>query len=201
MITFKGKEEGMRTTLSTILLTSVILTVSAAATGELSDYYTPYGFRLPLLQQGQYVISGTMSYYKSESEVIRADPLPRGSEGIQRKYLTGLSATYAISDDLLFQSRLYYVPKQHSVDWRSWRWDTAGDSLINSTEDRRDRAYFYPSFTLVYRLAPNFELYGDARFESYKSDYESNPETISSYKRSKYSYSGFVVGFTYLGKL
>lgn len=165
---------------------------------DISDYYTPYGFQLPNLKAGQYLVS-----LRGDYEDLKYNRKSAHNYEIDRKTTLNSFAlaqgVFAVTDYLLVTSSLRYFPRRMvSEQLRS----TLLFATAKTTELRFNS--LRPSFGLVFKPRPNLEIFGNFDYYYYEYDlrdyadyYVDDYEVRPFWERSK----RISVGVNYLGSL
>ncbi len=173
-----------------LAVVSFAILISGTVAGQDTErYYQPYGFRLPVLSAGEYVVSGSGFYYTSKS--VRTDYSGDTTLYDYKNVYSSLQATVAITDRFLVRGDLSYYPKQTVNDYTGFRCER---------EYVEQDGYLSPSLLVVYRPVRSLELYGDFGFST--SDlltYEECSDEAFYYRETKYRRFSF--GFTLQGRL
>jgi hypothetical protein len=182
-----------------LLLLSVCLSASVTAQ-EMSHLYGVYGFQLPLLEKGEYVLSASFNgrygkatthyLYTAGSPALEWDGIYEYSQEYAR-----LSGVLAITDNLLAEVSMVLYPSQET------RVTTSGMPESRSEERGTESTALSPTFMLVFRPKANIECFGRFYTENLKTTYEQTPTSDWTAPYDKSTYSSFSVGVSYFGKL
>ncbi|UCC79455.1 MAG: hypothetical protein JSW64_14500 [Candidatus Zixiibacteriota bacterium] len=182
----------------TILIISM---VGVSWSQQLSNFYTPYGFRFPYLDKGEYSISFGTNYYEYIYKYDYPDSgLDRTS--MNKNTALTLSALYGISKSLLFRGSMSFFPSLTSSEYDSYTVDPLSGQLYFYKNKSNTHSYISPSATLVFRPGSTIELFADYSTYVYNIDqfYITESETTLQYKiRRQYHY--IWVGVNIIGKL
>ena len=163
---------------------------------ELSNFFTPYGFRTPLLKQGQYALNFNSYYDRAESERDYTGGFISHYESIYKRYYFSINGIYAATDKLIFQGGLALHPGQTHLTSRS-------TSTFDPPMDEEDKLHsnfnISPSFNVSFRPQTNMEFYGTFDFSKEKI-YWKNELGERTRDESRDAYH-FDVGFTILGNI
>lgn len=189
----------MKRILFSTVLACLVLVGMPASSLELSNFVTPYGFRAPLLKQGQYVLNLNSHYYKSESEYDTPMYVTKHSESTWRTYYLSLNGVYAVTDQLIFTGSFDMYPAQISATRR--RTEQFDPYIDRRTYEYRDHSSFNisPRLNLSFRPEANMELYGTFYFNREKLYTEDEDGERTSDERREAFYFDF--GVTILGNL
>jgi hypothetical protein len=179
------------------VLAGFLQSADSTVCSEISNFFTPYGFRTPLLEEGQYALSFNPHYYRQESELNAFSGNLVHSETAWKQYNFSLSGIYALDDDLIFQSSLILYPGQRRSTYRDvWK-------ILHSDQTTELEMREYSNFTispgvvLSFRPRANVQLHGDFHFSEEKSYWETeDEERLSDLKRDDVQLN---LGFTMLG--
>ena len=171
-----------------VISLAALIIGGASAAQDLSHYNTPYGFRLPMLSGGEFVVTGYGNYNKSETD--RTYYQGTSLNHYTKSFNSSLRGVVALSDKLLIQGELLFYPGQQISRFPGFPCDY---------EYVEQDAYLSPGFTMVFRPSPVLEVYGDVMFATAdrKQYEECSPEAFL-YDEVKYQRISF--GFTYLGR-
>ncbi len=189
-----------RFTMAVIAAATVLLFVPIAAQDQ-PHYFTPYGFRLPVLAKGEYILSAYGGYFKTSTESKNFDESVDAAEYDITDYYFSFRSALALTDKLLFQSKFVYYPKR---DLRYYKYPVygGGDSLYYRSSTGTARGELNPSATLVFRPITTLEFFFDVSLSSRTiiNEYDPSVEDRAE-KQSKRTSRTFSFGLTYLGKL
>jgi len=186
-----------------MVLFAVCIAVGNAGAQDLSHYLTPYGFRLPQLERGEYVLSATGNFYASDYKSIRQEAADYGWEDEYRQYVVNFSATCALTDQLLVQGGIGVSPSYRSDRTKNWgHYSLEPDSIVRETIEGNLKASVQPSLTIVFRPQPTLEIFvsGELMTRNVDVTYDRVTDPWDDKRQeqdSKYLY----FGITYLGKL
>ena len=102
----------MRKLFPLIILIYLSLVAPLASGSDISNFFTPYGFRTPLLQQGQFALNFNPHYLRQEFGENPPSGYGRHIDSISKRYGLSLNAVYAVTDELSFQSMVILYPDQ-----------------------------------------------------------------------------------------
>ncbi len=180
-----------------ILLFSSLISVPALGSG-ISNFFTPYGFKTPLLEQGQYELNFNPYYFRQESRQDMNYGYTIHQESITSQYRFSLNGIYALTDALIFKSSLFFYPGQRSYTYR----DVLALPNFDLEEfEIREHSYFtmVPGLQLSFRPRANIQFYGDFHFSKEKSYWVTEGEERFRDLKSEEVYLN--LGFTILGRL
>jgi hypothetical protein len=102
------------------LLENLSLRTSTPIAGlEFSNFFTPYGFRTPLLKQGQYALSVGSHYQRTESEEDYPSSRRESQvRSIDKTYYFYLNGVYAVTNKLILEGSLSFYPGQTRLTQR-----------------------------------------------------------------------------------
>lgn len=183
--------------LLTILINFYILTAPALGS-DISNFFTPYGFRTPLLKQGQYALNFNPHYYRHESQLDAPWSDLIHSETIQKQYGFSLNGIYALTDGLIFQSNLILYPGQRRWIYRDV-FSYPPDVLTELEIREHSNFTISPGVGLSLRPQANIQLHGDFHFSKEKSYWETEDEERVADLKGNQRY--FNLGFTMLGRV
>ena len=123
---------------------------------NISDFFTPYGFRTPVLRQGQYALNFNYHYGKSESEGPNPPPSGYYLKATEKMYYFSLGGVYAPFNWVVFEANLDFCPGQASM---SYRYTVAGGGTWYTNNDRSDFTVF-PGVAVSLRPKANLEVFG-----------------------------------------
>lgn len=191
----------MRKLLSFTILGLVLLLAAPVPASDFSNFFTPYGFRTPLLERGQYALNFNPHYYRYESQQDPKDPSSGDllhSESIQKQYNFSLNGIYALTDAVIFQTSLVLYPGQIRSTSR-YVWTGFNDHLLEYEIKEHSQFAASPGLRLSFQPQTNVQFYGDFRFskETGFSEFEDD-ERLIDYKLEDVH---FDLGFTILGGL
>jgi hypothetical protein len=186
-----------------IVLLAACLVAGAACAQDLSHYVTPYGFRLPQLEQGEYVLSASGNYYGGDYKSIAQDPADYGWDSEYREYFASFSATCALTDRLLVQGGLSLSPSHRSQRVKHWfRYSFDSDTVVQETIESELQANVRPNLTIVFRPQPTLEIFATGQLTKQNTDVTySHPTDPWDDKRQEQTSTYLYFGITYLGKL
>jgi hypothetical protein len=190
----------MRKLFPLIILMYLSLIAPLASGSDISNFFTPYGFRTPLLQQGQYALNFNPRYTRQESELNAFSGNLVHSETVWKQYNFSLSGIYALTDELIFQSSLILYPDQtRSTATRRDIMSTPSGEVTAEWKTKEHSDFTVsPVVGVSFRPQANIQLYGDLQFAKEKSYLETEYEERVSDLRHKEVY--FDLGFTILGR-
>jgi hypothetical protein len=173
---------------------SLSLLATPTAYSEISNFFTPYGFRMPLLEKGQYTLNFNPHYYRQELGEKYGSGF---NESISKQYGLSLKGIYALTDKLIFQSNVILYPGQMRSTYR----DVLSLPYLDFTREfeMKEHSNFTvsPGVGISFRPQANIQLYGDFRIIKGKSHWETEDETRLIDMKLEEIY--FDLGFTLLG--
>jgi hypothetical protein len=193
----------MRKSLSLTFLSAVLLLTAPALARDISNFLTPFGFRTPLLEQGQLALGFNPHYYRYESQQDPTSDDLVHSESVQKQYDFSLNGIYALTDALIFEGSLVLYPGQiRSTSRYVWTLPYGDGNLVEYEIKEHSEFVASPGVGLSFRPRTNVQFYGDFRFRkergfSQYSDYEYDERMIDFKVEDIYSN----LGFTILGRL
>jgi hypothetical protein len=183
-------------------MAAVLAIAIPANSQDSSDYYTKYGFSLPLLKQGEYAISGNADYNKYTNYNNMTDTIPSWVETHSKSVDFNIGATLAITDQVVFRTELSYAPRLRSYDNMALRYDYFDRSPVYTSQIEKQTSYIQPLLTLAYHPFTNMEISVYASFWTAKGNYENTPpDSPYSSRDFKRTYNNFQFRFVYLGQL
>ena len=193
----------MRVFISFIFILFAILFCGPTSAQELSHYYTPSGFSMPMLESGEYAVTLGSSYYRGQTNTSALNPIYSNRDTDYKYYYVSLSGIIAISGQFLIRGELSYYPRLTADEFKShsvhiYPFDTI---VYDYQQLQKQRAYLQPQLSLAYRPLPNLEIFCTARYSSSITDIMSLPSDISDDAKSKRETQAFSFNVTYLGKL
>jgi hypothetical protein len=193
----------MRVFISFIFIFFVIFFCGPTSAQELSHYYTPSGFSMPMLESGEYAVSLGGSYYRGQSKTSALNPFYGNWDSDSRNYNVSFSGIIAISRQFLIRGELSYYPHQTTSDYRGhYVYVFPFDTSVNDYQHiDKQRASFQPQISLAYRPLLNLEISCTARYSTVITDLINLPADISDPVRVKGERQIFFFNVTYLGKL
>jgi hypothetical protein len=165
---------------------------------EISNFFTPYGFRTPLLEEGQYALSFNPHYYRQESELNAFSGNLVHSETAWKQYNFSLSGIYALDDGLIFQSSLILYPDQRRSTYRDVWKILHSDQTTELEMTEHSNFTISPGVVLSFRPRANVQLHGDFHFSGEKSYWETEGEERFRDLKDEELY--FNLGLTILGR-
>jgi hypothetical protein len=181
------------------VLVGLLQPVDSIVGSEISNFFTPYGFRTPLLEQGQYTLSFNPHYYRHESQMDTPSGWVIHSESVSRQYSFSLNGLYALIDRLIVQGSVILYPGQMRSTYRDV-WSTPYSDLTTEWKMREHSNFsISPGIGLSFRPETNIEFYGDFHFSKDKSFYETEDEERFMDLKGEEIY--FNLGFTMLGRV
>jgi hypothetical protein len=191
----------MRKLFSLTILMSLYLIAPASSGSDVSNYFTPYGFRTPLLEQGQLALNFNPHYYRYESQQDTTSFDPLHIESVQKQYGFSLNGIYALTDALIFKGNLVLYPGQIRSTSR-YVPTPPYDYLFEYEIKEHSQFAASPGVGLSFLPRTNVQFYGDFRFGketgfSEYLDYEDDERLIDFKVEDMY----FNLGFTILGRL
>jgi hypothetical protein len=184
-----------------ILPLLIISVVSVSWSQDLSNYYTPYGFRFPSLDKGEYSVSFGTYYNRSNSKYYDPGTDPNGGNKRTNSAIT-LSGIYGISKTLLFRGSLSFFPSLTSSEYDSFIFDPLSGQIYYYKNKSDLHSYFSPSATFVFRPSSKIELFADfSRYVSKTDRYQISESTTTLQDRLRIEYYNVWVGVNIIGKL
>jgi len=188
----------MRKPFSLITLISLFLTAPMVSGSDISNFFTPFGFRTPLLERGQYVLNFNPGYYRYEFQQNPTRDFLVESKWTRSRYGFSLNGLYAITGKVVVGANLILYPGQK-------RWEDLEvfyDVYMNRMEiEVREHSHFTasPGLQLSFRPRTSIQLYGDFRSSREKSYLEyRHEERIYDSRRDD---MGVNFGLTLLGEV
>jgi hypothetical protein len=191
----------MRKSLLLIVPICFALVSKPVMSSDFSNFFTPWGFRAPLLKQGQYALNSLSHYYRSEFKYNYNSGSMSNYESVLKNYSFSLNGVYAVTDKVVFQGNLDFNPAQTRLtSWQTWTF------ISFPEEDTTLQKYKYeqhsdfnvsPQLVISFRPKTNMEFYGTFYFDKRKLYTEEDDEGRTSDESRKTYYSN--VGFTMLG--
>lgn len=183
--------------LLTVLVMFLFLAAPALA-GDVSNFFTPYGFRTPVLEQGQLAVNFNPHYFRQEYRLDAAYGFAAASKSIFKQYNFSFNGVYALTDELVFQGSLVLYPGQRrQTDRYVWNWP---DDHSEEHEIRQHSNFtMVPSVQVSFRPQTNVQFYGDFYLSKEKGYEETEDEERASDLKRDNVY--FNLGFTILGRL
>ncbi|MCP4704063.1 MAG: hypothetical protein GY865_05595 [candidate division Zixibacteria bacterium] len=177
-----------------LLSVGAIILIPLSGLCDDTSILQPYGFRLPFMEKGEYIIS--LNYYNYSSRATTDYNTPDYSSSKYDDINIALKSTIALSKKLLIQSGVVFYPNQISSEYRSYVYN---DYLY----DDKQKSYMRPNFLVVFRPTRSLEIWSEVEFGNRKTDYlwldGTNPETYQT--RNSYKFSIFSAGITFHGQL
>jgi hypothetical protein len=123
---------------------------------DLCDFLIPYGFRTPMLRQGQYALN--LNYHNGRSESEGPNPPASGYslETTEKMYYLSLIGACAAFDWLVFEAGVDFCPAQ---DRATYRTIVEGHTTWYLLDEKSDFAMF-PGLVVSIRPRLNLELFG-----------------------------------------
>jgi hypothetical protein len=170
------------------------------AGSEISNFFTPYGFRAPLLQQGQFALNFNPHYYRQEFGENPPSGYGRHIDSSSKRYGLSLNGVYAVTDELSFQSMVILYPGQtRSTATRRDIMSTPSGEVTAEWKTKEHSDFTVsPGVGVSFRPQANIQLYGDFHFTKEKSYLETEYEERVSDLTHEEIY--FDLGFTILGR-
>ncbi len=194
----------MRLFISFIFIIFVILFCGMTSAQELSHYYTPSGFSMPMLESGEYSISLAGDYYRSLGNNSAENPFYGNYDYDSRDYHLSLGGILALNRQFLIRGELSYYPRQTTGD-NKFHYAFIFPFDTSTTDYQRlvkQKTSLQPQLLLAYRPSQILEISIGARYSSVTSDIINLPTTdLSEDVRSKWEVQTFFFNVTYLGKL
>lgn len=182
-----------------------LIAAGPAAADDFAHYYTPSGFRLPVMNRGEYILSSDLYHYKVTSSTDDLDTLPRGSRYYHKETQIRLWGAIALTDQFLICADLTYFPPQKGATNEDWVYYTF--YLPDSLHFRHQRidadidGYFSPAVILAYRPQTNLEFHFCFEISTRETDYSGWPVESWMPKKSVQDQKWIQFGITYQGKL
>jgi hypothetical protein len=173
---------------------SLSLLATPTAYSEISNFFTPYGFRMPLLEKGQYTLNFNPHYYRQELGEKYGSGF---NESISKQYGLSLKGIYALTDKLIFQSNLILYPGQTDLTYSSFIDYPYYNYIYGLKYEEHSNPIVSPGLGISFRPQANIQLYGDFRFSKKKSYLETEYEARLNDTNLEEIY--FDLGFTLLG--
>jgi len=165
---------------------------------DYSNFFTPYGFRTPLLKQGQFALKFNPHYYRQESQQDATTGDLVHSESVWKQYSFSLNGMYALTDALIFQGNLILYPGQRSWTYRDI-FSYPPDVLTELEIREHSNFAISPAIVLSFRPQANIQVHGNFHFSKEKSYWETEDE--ERFRDLKGEEIHFNLGFTILGRL
>ena len=176
----------------------VVLRAGSPYAQTISDFFTPYGFKLPNLKAGQYLLS-----VRGDYEDLKYNRKTDHNYEIDRKTTLNSYASaavvLAVTDRILLTTSLGYYPRRlASEQLRS--------TLFFATAKTTELQYgsLRPSLGLAFKPKPNLEIFGSFDYYYYEYDkrdyadyYDDNFEVRPFWERSR----RVSIGVNWLGSL
>ncbi len=179
----------------------VLLMAATVSAGDSDLHYQPYGFRFPLLEKGEYVISALGNYYKWENDAHYEDPLPRGLDFEAKQYYVTVRGAVAVSDRLLVEASCMYYPSQRTEYTRRWSTDTSDSTTSFWAGETDYEGFFSPTFALAFRPVVNLEFQATINHSSSRTNSNNDPPSIWDVIGQTRKHVNLTVGMTYHGRL
>jgi hypothetical protein len=173
---------------------------------ESTNYYQKYGFKLPDLKKGQYVLSADWEYYNSEYNLNQYNTLPYIYRDKVREHIFAFNGTIALTDQFLFQSTLILHPSQETDDYDySYSFSLLPDVdtlvSVDNSYTKRINTVLEPHFLLAYRPNDLLELHFDFRYQDFDYTYDPVVKASGRPKSSSIRTQMISFGLTYHGQL
>jgi hypothetical protein len=167
---------------------------------ELSNFYTPYGFRLPYLESGEYSIFLGTSYNKSiqRIEYPTTDIRP---ENEYKNLNLSLDGLISITNKFLVKASISYYPSLTRSNNEYFYFDPMGPDILFGTKDELN-GYIQHGLLFVIRPKSKIELFVD--YSMYSSDIDRILDTESSNpsrNNIENEYYSILAGINIIGKL
>lgn len=190
----------MRVFTMTILPILIISMVGVSFGQDLSNYYTPYGFRLPHLESGDYSVFLGTTYNKSLTKTEYSSTTLKPESEYKNLNIT-VNGLYAITEKFLVKASLYYYPSITRSKYEYFLIDPFGPDLLSGSEDELN-GYIQHGALFVFRPKSKIELFIDYSMYSSTIDRISNTESPTAYTtKSQNDYYLFSAGINIIGKL
>ncbi|MCX6828153.1 MAG: hypothetical protein NT002_02570 [candidate division Zixibacteria bacterium] len=194
----------MRILISVISVFFVISFCGPTSAQELSHYYTPNGFSMPMLEGGEYSISLRGYYDRGLGNSSAENPFYGNYDQDSRNYYLSVGGTIAVNRQFLIRGELSYYPRQTAGDYKyHYAFIFPFDTSISDYQRLvKQKISLQPQLLLAYRPLQNLEISIGARYSSVTSDIMNLPTVdLSDDVRSKWEMQTFYFNVTYLGKL
>lgn len=180
----------------------LILIMAGISRGqELSNYYTPYGFRLPCLDKGEYSISLGTYYLKYKSRYDDPDSDFDRQSRSKNSALT-LDGLYGISKNLLFRGSVSFYPSLTSSESDSYFLNPISGDVLYYKFKSDLHSYISPSATIVFRPNPKIEIFADySTYISNRDQFEISDSAATLQEKLKMEYHYIWIGINFIGKL
>lgn len=131
---------------------------------DFCDFFTPYGFRTPVLRQGQCAVNLNYHYGRSESEGPYPAAFGYSLETTEKMYYLSLSGSGAAFDWLVFEAGVVFCPAQ---DRATHRTIVEGPTTWYLLDEKSDFAVL-PSLAVSIRPRSNLEFFGGLSYAEEK---------------------------------
>jgi hypothetical protein len=181
-------------------MTLVFSLVGTAAGQELSHLYQPYGFQLPMLKAGEYLVSASFNGWDDESTVHYIDnfstPTIEFDEVRESNWqYASVSGVIGISDKFLTEVVLNVYPSITNNTISSFY------PTEESVQTADNNTYLAPMLKLVFRPSTNLEFFGQFRTETRTITYDRTNAPSFWIDNVEDKHTDFAVGVSYFGKL
>jgi hypothetical protein len=164
---------------------------------EFSNFFAPYGFRTPMLQQGQYAVNVNSRYERTESEEHYPQSIHRENDrSLDKTYYFSLNGVYAVIDQLIFECDLDIFPGQTRVTNR-YRWREYPEGFREEIDEQHSHFMVSPRLTISCRPQTNVEFFGAFSFNAGKTFVEDQSGERTDDSRNEHLH--FDLGLTILG--
>jgi hypothetical protein len=194
----------MRGSIRVIFIIFVFFFCGAASAQELSHYYTPSGFSMPMLESGEYTISLRGYYDRVLGNSSAENPFYGNYDQNSKDYYLSIGGTIAVNRQFLIRGELSYYPRQTAGDYKyHYAYIFPFDTSISDYQRLvKQKTSLQPQLLLAYRPLQNLEISIGARYSSVTSEIINLPTAdLSDDVRSKWEMQTFYFNVTYLGKL
>jgi len=186
-----------------MVLALVCITAPNASGEDFSRFYRVYGYQLPMMERGDYVLSLTYDHQNSFREYLwSTDDEPSTVDYRDRTF--HLNAAVAMTDKILIETRIGFQPEQTVTKYVNIRPEYSpehGTTLVSEPVKITQASEILPSATLIYRPGGRFELYGSISYVSIDSENTATGVSYGYLAREKHEMTSFSFGITYSGSL
>ena len=122
-----------------------------------TDYFTPYGFQLPNLQKGEYLVSLWGNYYDYSDKLQPENPDDINRNSSHHQYFT-FRGVYAFTDILLLRVQLVFNPSRVQYEY-----EYANQSAVPIYRLNRQipNSYINPYIGIGFKPNTSLEIYGN----------------------------------------
>ena len=165
-----------------------------------TDYFTPYGFQLPNLQKGEYLVSLWGNYYDYSDKLQPENPDDINRNSSHHQYFT-FRGVYAFTDILLLRVQLVFNPSRVQYEY-----EYANQSAVPIYRLNRQipNSYINPYIGIGFKPNTSLEIYGNVDFSGYSYIEKSYSDpALGGYIAEKHDYEhkSITIGVNNLGKL